>query len=58
MIKLLSFVKLPIVRPPVPDNFILSAVIVPVAILPPSIEVIAVPPSLNVPPLKVTTPEK
>ena len=47
VIKLLSFVKLPIVIPPEPDNFSLFAVIVPVSILPPSIVVIAVPPSLS-----------
>ena len=39
-------------------TFKASAMIVPVLILPPSIVVIFVPPSLNVPPLKVTTPVK
>ena len=51
-----SLVKLPIVSPPEPDNFILFAVIVPVSIFAPSIVVIALPSSENVPPLKVTTP--
>ena len=46
-------------NPPEPLSLILSAVIVPVSIFPPSIVVILVPPtSENVPPLNVTTPVK
>ena len=56
VIKLLSFVKLPIVKAPEPDNLILSAAIVPVEIFAPSIVVILLPSFANVPPLKVTTP--
>jgi len=51
--------RLVIAKEPVPLNLILSAVIVPVSIFPPSIVVILLPPtSENVPPLNVTTPVK
>ena len=51
--------RLVIAKEPVPLNSILSAVIVPVSMLPPSIVVMAVPPtSENVPLEKVTTPSK
>ena len=51
--------RLVIAKEPEPLSLILSAVIVPVSIFPPSIVVILLPPtSENVPPLKVTTPVK
>ena len=51
--------RLVIAKEPEPLNLILSAVIVPVSIFPPSIVVILLPPtSENVPPLNVTTPVK